>query len=117
MNSVRDEDSVVQLEGLLTVEKLLREREIFLANMTNNPELFHALLECIVSAFMILHNNNEQFLAGNADAREAVESAEARIKTASDILRYMTDDKKNGVSITCCTIFSELHVHNVHTAA
>ena len=113
MNSVRDEDNVVQLEGLKIVDKLLRENDFFLANMTINVEFFHALFECIVSAFMVLHNNNEQFLAGNADAQEAVESAEARIRTASDILRYMTDDKKNGVSITCCTIFSELHVHNV----
>ena len=107
MNSVRDEDIVVQLEGLHTVEKLLRQNEVFLANMTNNPELFHALLECIVSAFMILHNNNEQFLAGNADAQEAVESAEARIKTASDILRYMTDSKTIGVSISIVIVMKQ----------
>ena len=98
MNSVRDEDNVVQLEGLNTVEKLLRQNNFFLANMTNNVEFFHALFECIVSAFMVLHNNNEQFLAGNSDAQEAVESAEARIRTASDILRYMTEPKNNGVS-------------------
>lgn len=104
VTALRDDDLVVVQESLLFVDKCVRKdhfNKAFFNALIRSTDLVMAIVNALVNAFqgMIDSNKNGQNEALLMEAKKAFDSAEKRTRIASNILRAMTNQHDNPLSM------------------